>query len=274
MAPDDPRDGRLSAPAVSADEYDRDYYLHAAMGADQWRESDGREVAGIYQGSLSLAGFASGESVLDIGCGRGELVRVALELGASRAAGIDYSEAAIEMGRETLAASELGGRGELAQGDARALPHPDAGFDLVTMLDVVEHMTPEELSAGLREALRVLKPGGRIFVHTAPNRLIYDVTYRLQRAALPWRLRTWPADPRNDYERSMHVNEQTTGSLSAALREAGFGDVSAWNGEWVYRGHLPGGSAGRAGRWFRFAARTPLRRFVAMDIFARGIRGS
>ena len=266
----EPADKGLSAPAVSADEYDRDYYLHTSMGADAWRESGGREVAGLYQGALAMAGMRPGDAVLDVGCGRGELVRVALELGASRAAGIDYSAAAIEMGRKTLGASVAGARGELTQGDARALPFRDASFNLVTMLDVVEHLTPAELADAFAEARRVLRPGGRIFVHTAPNRLVYDVTYKLQRISLPWRLRSWPADPRNEHERAMHVNEQTTRSLAAALRQAGFSDPLAWVGRWVYTGHL---ASRRAGRWYQLAARVPgLRDLVAMDLYASGRR--
>lgn len=260
----------LAAPAVPASEYDRDYYLHAAMGADAWRESGGRDVAGTYEAALGMAGMRPGEAVLDVGCGRGELVRVALELGAARAAGVDYSEAAVEMGRETLAASERGSAGELAQGDARSLPHGDASFDLVTMLDVVEHLTPDELAVALAEARRVLRPGGRIFIHTAPNRLVYDMTYRAQRLLFPWRLRSWPADPRNEYERSMHVNEQSRGSLRRALESAGLTHAKAWYGHWVYTGHLP---SPRAGRWYRPLARIRrARALVAMDLYGRARR--
>jgi hypothetical protein len=137
------------------------------------------------------------------------------------------------------------------------------------MLDVVEHLTPAELADALAEAHRVLRAGGRLFVHTAPNRLVYDVTYRLQRTALPWRLRSWPSDPRNEFERTMHVNEQTTRSLVAALRQAGFADPLAWAGRWVCAGHLP---SRRAGRWYRLAARVPgLRGLVAMDLYASGL---
>ena len=51
-------------------------------------------------------------------------------------------------------------------GDACNLPFPDASFDLVTLLDVLEHIPDDDRAA--REAMRVLKPGGTLLVST-PN---------------------------------------------------------------------------------------------------------
>jgi SAM-dependent methyltransferase len=53
------------------------------------------------------------------------------------------------------------------QGDATALPFPDASFDMVTMFDLLEHV-PDD-GAVAREALRVLRPGGFVLVST-PDR--------------------------------------------------------------------------------------------------------
>ena len=107
-----------------------------------------------------------GWQVLDIGTGRGELVRVALEWGAVEAVGVDYSEAAIELARKTLAqaGNPPGARIELA--DARRIPVDDDRYDLVTLLDVVEHLTPDELELSLAEARRALRPGGLLLTCT------------------------------------------------------------------------------------------------------------
>jgi ubiquinone/menaquinone biosynthesis C-methylase UbiE len=256
----------VDPPAVSSDVYDTDYFLHAAAGYEAWSSSDGRELDHRYAGSLRIAELQRGETVIDLGCGRGELLVAALAAGAGRAIGVEYSLDGVALARRTLATQGAAERAELVHADIRAVPLPDGDADLVTMLDVVEHLTPTELEQTLREARRLLRPGGRILIHTLPNRLIYDVTYALQRR-LPGR-RTWPRDPRNDYERAMHVGEQTVGSLGRALRRGGFEHVRAWPGEWVHDEFVPATRPRRLYR--RLAAHRLTRRLGAADIWARG----
>lgn len=219
--------------------YQEDYYRSVCGGHEAWSSSAGRSSDGMYEGFLLRAGFRAGQTVVDLGCGRGELLAAAVEQGAERAVGIEYAESAVRLARQTLAAQSAGPRAEVLPADLRAVPLPDGVADLVTMLDVVEHLAPAELDAGLAEARRLLRPGGRLLVHTMPNRAIYDVTYRLLRAAAFVRGRRWPADPRNEWEHLMHVNEQTVRSLRRALRRVGFHDVQVEVGEWVYTDFLP-----------------------------------
>jgi ubiquinone/menaquinone biosynthesis C-methylase UbiE len=128
----------------------------------------------------------------------------------------------------------------------------------------VEHLAPAELDATLREALRVLKPAGRLVVHTAPNRLVYDVTYRVLRALHPRGRRTWAADPRHPLEHVQHVNEQSPGSLRRALKRSGFERVGVRMGSRVGRRSMRRGRA-------RHLARVPLvRLLVVLDIWAEG----
>ena len=260
----------LPEPAVSREEYDREYYLRCCAGADQWRDSGGRTPSGIYKGVLAMAGLRPGETVVDIGTGRGELVVVAVEQGAARAAGVDYSRAAVELAQETLAAHDVSERASVLLADARAIPLPDSQADLVTLVDVVEHLSPDELEVTLSEALRLLKPGGRLFIHTMPNRLIYDVTYRLQRALWPPRWKMWPAEPRTEVERTMHVNEQTLRSMCRTLRKAGFDQVGGEHGRWLHTAFVPSERA----RWLypllaRWRLTAPL---GACDLFAGGVK--
>ena len=199
----------LSAPAVAPDEYDTEYYLTWCAGFEEWGESEGAEYAAIYPGSLQRAGLREGEVLVDIGTGRGEMLAAAVERGAGRAIGIEYSADAVELAERTIAQRDVSERAEVILADARRLPVDDDFADLVTLLDVVEHLTPEELDGALREALRVLRPGGRVMIHTMPSRTFYEVTYRIHRLLRPSRWRRWPKDPRVELERTMHVNEQT-----------------------------------------------------------------
>jgi ubiquinone/menaquinone biosynthesis C-methylase UbiE len=261
-----PRPEGLSAPHVPASAYDEEYFLHGCMGADEWRESGGRDAAGLYEAMLRRASMRPGMRLLDIGTGRGELLVAALELGAEQAVGVDYSAAAIDLARQTLAAAGAPAAAEALRADARRLPVDDSRFDLVTMLDVVEHLSAPELELSLAEAHRALRPGGAVFVHTMPNRLVYDVTYRLQRGLLPSRRRRWPADPRNELERRMHVGEQSPGTLRSALRRARFEEVEVRPGDWVYTDFVP--EQGPRATYHRLARVPLLRRIAIADLYA------
>ena len=253
---------RLPEPIVPADLYDEDYFRSCCAGSEEWSASRGAAPAPMYEGYLRRAGLRAGEAVLDMGAGRGELVAVAARLGAVTAVGVEYSAAATRLARHTIEALEVQGGALVTRGDVRSTPVRTASVDLVTFLDIVEHLGHAELDAALAEARRVLRRGGRVLVHTMPNRSIYDITYRALRAVRP----RWPADPRNDYERRMHVNEQTVSSLRRALRGAGFSAVRVTTGEWVYTDFLPDEWARRL---YRRLARTPVTaRLAAGDIWA------
>lgn len=102
-----------------------------------------------------------GETVLNIGVGRGGLERLLLQRGI-RTYSLDPGPAVIAQIREDL---DLG---EQAQtGWSQALPFADTMFDAVVMTEVLEHLSDEVITQSLGEISRVLKPGGR-FMGTVP----------------------------------------------------------------------------------------------------------
>lgn len=107
--------------------------------------------------------LASGESVLDIGCGSGYLCESMGEIVGRHGAvvGIDISTDLIALCNRRRASAWL----SYAIGEATNLNHPDASFDVVVCTQVAEYVP--DVDRVLSEALRVLKPGGRtIFVAT------------------------------------------------------------------------------------------------------------
>lgn len=86
---------------------------------------------------------------LDVGCGTGAVMNMLKEKGFD-VAGVDMSPLAISFSEKKGLSPVLG--------DATALPFDDNYFDVVTALDVVEHV--ENDSAAVKEMYRVLKPGG------------------------------------------------------------------------------------------------------------------
>lgn len=264
--------GDLPPPVVSPDLYDDTYFRHACGGADTWRESGGSAADGMYYGALQKTALCEGEVVVDLGTGRGELLAVAVEMGAQRAIGIEYAEAAVAMARRTIDAHAVSDRAEVLLADARSVPLEDSLADLVTMLDVVEHLAPEELARSLSEAHRLLRPGGRILIHTFPTRTIYDWTYRYQRALVPGRRKRWPVEPRHDFEPVLHVNEQTVWRLRKAMRGAGFTNASVELGEWIYTDMVPDERARRLYHWLAKVPFTPIRALGVSNLWGRATR--
>jgi ubiquinone/menaquinone biosynthesis C-methylase UbiE len=104
-----------------------------------------------------LSGVAAGDAVADIGCGPGTAARHAAGLGAS-VTGIDPAPVMLRFARLLTQASPQGVR--YLQGNAEALPLPDASVSAAWSIACVHHWA--NLDAGLDEARRVLKPGGRL----------------------------------------------------------------------------------------------------------------
>jgi cyclopropane fatty-acyl-phospholipid synthase-like methyltransferase len=262
----------LPPPVVPPEAYTEDYFRRCCGHAEEWDTSGGRELAGIYSAILTRSRFGEGEVVVDIGTGRGELPTVAAQQGARRAIGVEYAPAAIALARQTAAAHGVTGRTEFILADARAIPLEDGIADLVTLLDVVEHLAPGELDRTLAEARRLLRGGGRIEIHTFPTKTLYNVTYRWQRLSRASRRKNWPRDPRNKMEHLMHVNEQSLWSLRRSLRRAGFTHVDVEAGEWVYTDFVPDE---RARRLYRGLARLKWTRpFGSANLFASATKGT
>jgi len=213
---------------LSPDLYNEEYFLTACEGYEDFLASEGEQLSRRLKAAFELAAVQPGMRVLDVACGRGEIVRHCARLGAD-AYGFDYAHAALRLARRALAESrdEAQARMGLAQADAKRFPYPARAFDRVLMFDIVEHLHPWELAEALREARRVLRDDGRLIIHTAPNawydRYAYPVVRRFRQAT--GRGAGYPANPREflvAHNQDVHVNEQSVFGLRRVLRAAGF----------------------------------------------------
>ena len=116
--------------------------------------------------------------ILDVGCGTGANLLMLSQFGDAE--GVDISEDALAFCRER-------GLEKVKLGAGEALPYDDGTFDLVTALDVVEHMDDD--LAGLREMRRVLRPGGRVLLFVPTFMFLWgvqdDVSNHRRRYRLP-----------------------------------------------------------------------------------------
>jgi ubiquinone/menaquinone biosynthesis C-methylase UbiE len=212
-----------SQQSVRPERYDEAYFLGACEGYETFIASEGAHLSRRLKQAFEVAGVVPGMRVLDIGCGRGEILRHCAQLGA-RAYGVDYAPVAVRMAQTSTNADQ--GKASVYLADARWLPFPAASFDRVLMFDLVEHLHPWELDRALAEARRVLRPDGQLIIHTAPNvwydRYAYPLV-RLVRALMGQRAH-YPKNPRAIIPANLdvHVNEQSALSLWRVLRRAGF----------------------------------------------------
>lgn len=255
--------------SIPPETYDRDYFLsEICEGFDEFQENKGVS----YNKSKQVRRLkpSPGVSILDAGCGRGEVSLACAQAGATMA-GIDYSQAAVDLTKETLAEFP---DSDIRRGDVTALPWPDETFDRVQCSDVVEHLDAPQMVPAFREFRRVLKPGGYVLIHTAPNRIFMDVGWP---AAKPFvRLAghgetAGKVDAWFKIAEEYHVNEQSVHSLRRALREAGFEAPRVWLDPDVLRSgkfHLLSGFDGPVVRLaHRAAAWRPVRYFMGNDLY-------
>src|SRR6266542_4298356 len=102
--------------------------------------------------------------ILDVGCGTG--ANLELLGGFGLAEGVDVSAQALEFCRAR-------GLVDVKQGEAERLPYEDQSLDLVTGLDVVEHLDNDLV--GLREMHRVLRPSGYALIFVPAFMFLWGV---------------------------------------------------------------------------------------------------
>jgi len=204
-------DDTKRARPVAAQQYSSDYFLGSCGGTEFFDRYGPKVLKPTLAYCLSKADLRPGLSVLDIGCGRGELLYHVKQAGAA-GTGTDYSGAALKIGGEVSGCP-------MVQCDAKSLPFPDRSFDRVFLIGIMDHLHRWELEACFKELGRVLKPGGFVVIHTCTNRLYYKTwTYRFRLVLAKILRLPEPKPPRTSDDLAMHVNEHDYPKLRAFFR--------------------------------------------------------
>jgi ubiquinone/menaquinone biosynthesis C-methylase UbiE len=140
--------------------------LEKEMTYAEWEFEKGEDTIKFYLDKFTTDEMFKDKEVIDFGCGAGGKSIYYASLGAKHVTGVDIVEHYEKDSKEFAKQKGYEDRFTFKIADATKLPFKDNSFDTAIMNDFMEHVNkPEE---ALKEALRVLKPNGRIYLNFPP----------------------------------------------------------------------------------------------------------
>lgn len=101
--------------------------------------------------------------VLDAGCGDARFLKELQDMGSYQLYGSDYSEQAVAFGRLLIKGVEFS-----TNDLTKKTEYPESHFDVIFLIETLEHIIPDEIPNLMRELHRILKPGGELII-TVPS---------------------------------------------------------------------------------------------------------
>jgi len=141
------------------------------------------------------------ERILDVATGTGDMAIMACELlKPQKIVGIDISEQMLELGRKKVEKEGLASVIDLQSGDSETIKFADNSFDAVMVAFGVRNF--EKLENGLKEMLRVLKPGGKLVVleFSRPRIKIFRSLYNLYMGIVAPEVARWFSQNKKAYQ--------------------------------------------------------------------------
>ena len=171
---------------------------------------------------LEESGVAPGGRLLDAGCSSGGLL-VAANARFASLTGVDVALRWLVIGQQRL--REAGVAADLVCANAEALPFPGESFDLLTAIDLLEHL--RDAPAALQEMHRVIAPGSTVLL-ASNNRFALTPDPQVGLFGVGWLRRAWQpgyvAARRKGLHR-YHVRMRSARECRRMLTEAGFKPV-------------------------------------------------
>ncbi|MEO8586101.1 MAG: class I SAM-dependent methyltransferase [Acidobacteriota bacterium] len=149
--------------------YDRGYF--EGLHKSHWFTNPNRKYEERNRDAARVVGLTPSDRVLELGSARGDVTFFLAAL-AREVVGLDASDDALNLAESARAARGISNVSFVKGDVANLSAFPEASFDAVAAIDLVEHVDDPTLAAMLKECRRVLKPGGRLGLYT-PDRAHY-----------------------------------------------------------------------------------------------------
>jgi ubiquinone/menaquinone biosynthesis C-methylase UbiE len=196
-----------------------------------------------YDYLTTLFPSAPGTRSLECGCGSAN-ASLYFALRGYDAVMLDYAESALDLARRNF--NDAGARGTFVRGDVSRLEFPDASFDVVMSFGVIEHF--HDVRPVIQEMMRVLRPGGLLFIDIVPKRFnvqtLANLTFNWWAAIGHGLLTGKPLaglrKARELFRPPFYENSFTRAEYAAWMREAGCEDVVITGNNPFPRLYLPG----------------------------------
>lgn len=141
------------------------------------------------------------KKILDVATGTADVAIMTYKyLQPEKIIGIDISEGMLQIGRQKVAKLLLNKHIELEKGDSEAINFEDNSFDAITVAFGVRNF--ERLELGLKEILRVLKPGGKLVVleFSKPKKQWFNGIYNFYMKAIAPKAGQWLSKNKDAYQ--------------------------------------------------------------------------
>ncbi len=215
---------RKSKKRISPKAYNKAYLLsNSVEGYEEFKRGG---LSYIKAKLFNMLALEKDIAFLEVGIGRGEFLYHCAKAGA-KVTGIDYSKDVVEIAKETLREFS---EANILLADGTNMPFDSNSFERVFAGDVIEHLCYEDAVLMLKEMYRVLKPGGFMLIHTAPNTIFTKLIYPLAKHILKLinKDAAKAVDRQLEVGRQFHIHEYNLFSLRKVAKKAGLTGTKIW----------------------------------------------